>query len=107
MTSETSTATVAPFTAREMMAIAAGRFISNGDILFAGTGGAMLAASVAKRIHAVTLNHEGLSSGEIAQLLEAPRSKVSQWLSDYEHFGYEALLVQRETLQLCWRTRKV
>jgi glutaconate CoA-transferase subunit B len=52
MTSETSTATVAPFTAREMMAIAAGRFISNGDILFAGTGVAMLAASVAKRIHA-------------------------------------------------------
>jgi acyl CoA:acetate/3-ketoacid CoA transferase beta subunit len=26
------------FTAREMMAIAAGRFISDGDILFAGTG---------------------------------------------------------------------
>lgn len=47
---------------------------------------------VAKRIHAVTLNHDGRTSGEIAGLLEAPRSKVSQWLSDYEHYGFEALL---------------
>src|ERR1022692_3970047 len=47
---------------------------------------------VAKRIQAITLNHDGLSSGEIAELLHAPRSKVSQWLSDYERFGYEALL---------------
>ena len=47
---------------------------------------------VAKRLHAITLNHDGLSSGAIAHLLDAPRSKVSQWLSDYEHFGYEALL---------------
>ncbi len=36
----------------EMMAISAGRLISNGDILFAGTGVAMLAATVSKRIHA-------------------------------------------------------
>jgi glutaconate CoA-transferase subunit B len=35
-----------------MMAIGAGRLIRNGDILFAGTGVAMLAATVAKRIHA-------------------------------------------------------
>jgi len=35
-----------------MMAIAAGRFIKDGDVLFAGTGVAMLAAAVAKRIHA-------------------------------------------------------
>ena len=41
-----------PYTAREMMAIAAGRFIKDGDVLFAGTGVAMLAATVAKRIHA-------------------------------------------------------
>jgi transposase len=47
---------------------------------------------VAKRIHAVTLNHDGMTSGEIADLLDAPRSKVSQWLSDYEHYGFEALL---------------
>jgi len=47
---------------------------------------------VAKRIHAVTLNHDGLTSGEIAEVLDAPRSKVSQWLSDYEHYGFEALL---------------
>jgi glutaconate CoA-transferase subunit B len=35
-----------------MMAIAAGRFIRDGDVLFAGTGVALLAAAVAKRIHA-------------------------------------------------------
>ena len=40
------------YTPREMMAIAAGRFINDGDVLFAGTGVAMLAATVAKRIHA-------------------------------------------------------
>jgi len=37
---------------REMMAISAGRLIQDGDILFAGTGVAILAATVAKRIHA-------------------------------------------------------
>ena len=40
------------YTDREMMAISAGRLIRDGDILFAGTGVAMLAATVAKRIHA-------------------------------------------------------
>jgi len=47
---------------------------------------------VAKRIHTVLLNHQGHSSGEIAQLLLAPRSKVSEWLQRYEQFGEEALL---------------
>lgn len=47
---------------------------------------------VARRIHAILLNHDGLSSGDIAQVLDAPRSKVSQWLSQYEQFGFEALL---------------
>ncbi len=36
----------------EMMALAAGRFVSDGDIIFAGTGVAMLAATTAKRIYA-------------------------------------------------------
>jgi glutaconate CoA-transferase, subunit B len=40
------------YTDREIMAITAGKLIRNGDILFAGTGVAMLAATVAKRIHA-------------------------------------------------------
>jgi glutaconate CoA-transferase subunit B len=35
-----------------MMALAAGRFVSDGDIIFAGTGVAMLAATTAKRIYA-------------------------------------------------------
>ncbi len=40
------------YTDKEMMAISAGRLIKNGDILFAGTGLSMLAATVAKKIHA-------------------------------------------------------
>jgi glutaconate CoA-transferase subunit B len=40
------------YTDREMMAIVAGRFIKDGDILFAGTGLSMLAATASKRIHA-------------------------------------------------------
>ncbi len=43
---------MAEYTDREMMAISAGRLIKDGDILFAGTGVSMLAATVAKRIHA-------------------------------------------------------
>ena len=40
------------YTDKEMMALAAGRLVSDGDILFAGTGLSMLAATVARRIHA-------------------------------------------------------
>ena len=47
---------------------------------------------VARRIHAVLLNHQEHTSGEIAQMLEAPRSKVSLWLGQYESCGWEALL---------------
>jgi glutaconate CoA-transferase, subunit B len=42
----------ADYSSREMMAIMAGRLIQNGDILFAGTGIAILAAVTAKKIHA-------------------------------------------------------
>ena len=47
---------------------------------------------VAKRIHAVLLNHENHTSGYIAQLLKAPRSRVSEWLKNYDELGFEALL---------------
>lgn len=47
---------------------------------------------VAKRIHAVLLNNSGHSSGSIARLLHSPRSIISQWLKNYECFGYDALL---------------
>lgn len=40
------------YTDKEMMALTAGRLVKNGDVLFAGTGLSMLAATVAKRIHA-------------------------------------------------------
>jgi transposase len=47
---------------------------------------------VAKRIHAILLNNSGHSSGSVAKLLHSPRSIISQWLKNYECFGYEALL---------------
>lgn len=47
---------------------------------------------VAKRLHAVLLNADGQSSGRIADLLKAPRSKVSQWLANYAAHGTEGLL---------------
>jgi transposase len=47
---------------------------------------------VARRIHAVLLNDRQHTSGEIARILEAPRSKVSLWLQQYQHCGWEALL---------------
>ena len=36
---------------------------------------------VAKRLQAVVLNAEGRTSGELAAILKAPRSKVSEWLA--------------------------
>ena len=47
---------------------------------------------VAKRLQAVILNSEGRSSGELAGILKAPRSKVSEWLLRYEQHGVEGLL---------------
>ena len=49
---DTTAAAAADLTAREMMAIAAGRLVHDGDIVFAGTGVALLAAMAAKRIYA-------------------------------------------------------
>jgi len=47
---------------------------------------------VARRIHTVILNHEGKTSGDIANMLKTPRSRVSEWLKNYEYYGYEGLL---------------
>src|ERR1700738_4096646 len=47
---------------------------------------------VAKRLQAVVLNSEGRTSGELANLLKAPRSRVSEWLLRYEAHGVEGLL---------------
>src|SRR2546428_8527052 len=47
---------------------------------------------VAKRLQAVVLNSEGHTSGELAGILKAPRSKVSQWLSRYQTNGVDGLL---------------
>lgn len=47
---------------------------------------------VARRLHAVLLNHGGNTSGEIATLLDSPRSRVSEWLKNYEDYGYDGLL---------------
>ena len=67
---EATDTTAAPaYSPREMMAIAAGRFIKDGDVLFAGTGVAMLAATVAKRIHAPHA-HIFFETGGIGPLLD-------------------------------------
>ena len=47
---------------------------------------------VAKRLQAVLLNSRGHASGELASILSAPRSKVSEWLFNYEQYGVEGLL---------------
>lgn len=47
---------------------------------------------VAKRLHAVILNSDGKTSGQIAEILKASRSKVSEWLLNYEGHGVAGLL---------------
>ena len=47
---------------------------------------------VAKRIHAVLLNSDGETSGDIARILKAPRSRIWEWLKDFGDCGYEGLL---------------
>lgn len=47
---------------------------------------------VARRLHAVLLNATGQTSGEVARLLQSPRSKVSEWLAQYQEYGVSGLL---------------
>ena len=47
---------------------------------------------MAKRLHAVLLNAEDYTSGTIARILDASRSRVSGWLRNYEQYGYEGLM---------------
>jgi transposase len=47
---------------------------------------------VAKRLQAVFLNSEGRTTGDLARILKAPRSKVSEWLARYQAHGVEGLL---------------
>ena len=47
---------------------------------------------VARRIHAMLLNNDGRTSGEISVVLKAPRTRVSAWISNYGKYGYESLL---------------
>ena len=47
---------------------------------------------VSKRIHAVLLCAKGKTSGEIADLIDSPRSCVTEWLRNYEEQGFEGLL---------------
>jgi transposase len=47
---------------------------------------------VAKRLRAVLLNSEGRTSGQLANILKAPRSKVLEWLQRYQTLGVDGLL---------------
>jgi transposase len=51
----------------------------------------------AKRMHAIILNSSGKSSGEIADVLECPRSCVTKWLMLYETHGFESFLEGHRT----------
>src|SRR5436309_1635970 len=46
---------------------------------------------VAKRIHAVLLNNQENTSTEISNIIHSSRAKVSEWLKNYEKYGYEGL----------------
>ncbi|MBZ5728181.1 MAG: helix-turn-helix domain-containing protein [Acidobacteriia bacterium] len=47
---------------------------------------------VARRLQAVVRNSEGQTSSELARILKAPRSKVSEWLHRYQTEGVDGLL---------------
>lgn len=47
---------------------------------------------VAKRLHAVLLSADGLTSGELSRILKAPRSAVSDWLRNFDAHGVEGIL---------------
>lgn len=47
---------------------------------------------VARRIHAVLLNNDKKTSGEISSILKTPRSCVTLWLTNYKKYGYDSLL---------------
>lgn len=47
---------------------------------------------VATRINAILLNGKGKTSGEIAELLDTPRSCAAAWLRHYEEHGVDGLL---------------
>ena len=53
---------------------------------------------VAKRLQAVVLNSQGRTSGDLAAILRAPRSKVSEWLARYQAHGVEGLLAGKKLL---------
>jgi transposase len=47
---------------------------------------------VSSRVHAIILNSEGKTSGEISNLIKVSRSQVSLWLKNYEQCGVQGLL---------------
>lgn len=47
---------------------------------------------VAKRLHAVLLNANGHTSGEVSRILMTPRSAVSEWLRNFDTHGVEGIL---------------
>ena len=50
-----------------------------------------------KRIGAVNLNFEGLTSGQISKILELPISRISAWLRNYEQWGCKGLLEKKRS----------
>ena len=56
---------------------------------------------VAKRIRAILLNSQKKTSGEIALILGAARSKVSKWLKNYSGSGVQELMEGKRSGRPC------
>lgn len=52
---------------------------------------------VSARIRAILLNYQEKTSGEIAATLNAPRSRVSDWLKTYDESGVDGLMEGQRT----------
>jgi len=70
----------APYTASELLAVMAGRLLKDGQIVFAGVGVPLLAATLAQRLHApqLTILFEGGTIGPFIVPGELPPSTNEQ-----------------------------
>jgi glutaconate CoA-transferase subunit B len=80
MTTDTLAADTADYTASELLAVMSGRLLEDGQIVFAGVGVPLLAATLAQRLHApgLTILFEGGTLGPFVVPGELPPSTNEQ-----------------------------
>ncbi len=59
---------------------------------------------VSKRIHAILLNNDENTSGDISKILKTSRSKVSEWLKIFDEQGVDGLLEGERSGRPCLLT---